>query len=149
MLREDIVKILGRPPKSSLDYWLETFNASPGDTATLTTTEAYRLYKLWYDVSPHAEDKALLSPEEFAHGLVELKYRKKAKCIRGRRRDAWGLNENSAMKLLAAHRMDPTPKGYRLVFNITKYREMGLLPPIMAEDSPLNPYPPGFWQDKE
>jgi hypothetical protein len=141
----DIVKILGRPPKTSLDYWLETFEASPGDVPTLTATECYRLYQKWYDVSPHGEDKRLLSPEEFGHTLKELGYKKKHRAIRGTRRDCYTLNEAAAHKLLAAHRLDPTPKGYKIKFDITKYRDMGLLPPLLDDDSPLNPWPPGYW----
>ncbi len=144
----DITKILGRPPKTSLDLWLDTFKAAPGDTKSLTTTECWRLYQKWYEASPRTQNMKMLSPEEWGHEMKERGFVKRATAVKGRRRDVYILNETAAHLLLAAHRADPTPKNYHISFDIKKYRDMGLLAPVLEDDSPLNPWPPGYWDEE-
>jgi hypothetical protein len=137
MNNEAIVKALGRKPLSSIDKWLRTYSASPGETHTLTTTEAYRLYCIWCETMEETPRRS----EVFAHEMKLLKYQKKVKYIRNVKRVVYMLNEPAALKLLASHRADPTPRGYRMAFDVGYYRTMGLHFTGMQPDSPLSPYP--------
>ena len=145
MNNEQIVKALGRKPLSSIDKWLRTYSASPGETHTLTTTEAYRLYCFWCKEMEEAPIRA----EVFSHEMKLLKYQKKTKWIRGVKRVTYMLNEPAALKLLAHHRANPTPRDYRMPFDVGYYRKMGLHFTGMVPESPLSPYPPEWFKGKK
>ena len=144
MRNEDIVQALKTRAKSNISTWLRTFSASPGLTHTLTTTESYRLYHLWCGEMSETPLRA----EIFAHEMKLLGFQKGIKQIRATKRVVYKMNETAALQLLAAHRRDPTPKNYRMPFDVGYYRVMGLHFSGMAADDPLSPFPKEWYDAK-